>query len=336
MKITRRTFGRTVATLLVSAMASGAVLSSPAHADNWPNQPISFVVGFGVGGGADRFARAVAQFVAPELGVPVTVMNRPGAGGQLAASYVLSRPADGNTLLVSSLSPYLANSILHTNANYSLDDFAFVNGQWPDWDLIAARTDAGFSSLSELLTSIKENPGKHSAAVVQGSAGHLILYMILDAAGVPAENLNIVTYDNGGQCRAAVAGGQVDFFIIGGLGSDGVVDQIKPLAVMLDKRSDLFDAPTVNEALEPLGVTVPVVSRATLRGMAAPAAFRTQYPERWAKLVAAYERALKNPEFLAYLERNQIGADWIGPDETERQLKEFYTIAERYKDLMGK
>lgn len=303
-------------------------------ADNWPSQPVNFVVGFGVGGSADRFSRLLAQYLGDELGQPIVVVNRPGAGGQLAATYVLAQGNDGHTILSTSLSPYLANSIVHTNANYTLEDFAFVNGQWSDYDLIAVNKDRPFKTLPELLESIKANPGKHSVSVVPSSAGHISTYLLLEAAGIPAENVNIVTYESGGQARSAVAGGQVDFTIISAEGSHGIRDRITPLAIIRDQPLDGWDdVPPVNEALKPLGVEVPLLD-GSMRGIATSAKFKQEHPERFEKLVNAYERTLKNEKFLEQLKAQKIGTDWLGPEKTTEILTRNYEIINKYRDVM--
>lgn len=325
---------RSIASRFAVAL-SVAMLLMPGAAsaqENWPERPINFVVGFGPGGSADRSARALAQYMSPEIGQPITVVNREGAGGQLAATYVLAQPPDGYTLLATAISPYLANSIIHQGADYTLDDFAFINGQWSDWDLIAVNKDRPFQTLPELLTSIKENPGKHSVSVVPGSAGRLTALLLLEAAGIPVENLNIVTYESGGAARAAVAGGQVDFTVQGGEGSEGIRDMVRPLAVVREEPVPEWDAPPVNEALSSMNIEIPVLS-GSIRGLAAPAEFKEQYPERWEKLVTAYEKAMQNPEFLEHLKQNQMGADWLGPEKTTEIVQRNYEVLNRYKDL---
>ncbi|MEC5292433.1 tripartite tricarboxylate transporter substrate binding protein [Aurantimonas sp. C2-6-R+9] len=314
--------------------AAMAIPTMAAAQDAWPDRPITFVVGFGVGGSADRTARALAQFMPEELGQPISVVNRDGAGGQLAASYVLAQPADGYTILATSVSPYLANSIIHTEASYSIDDFAFVNGQWSDWDIIAVNKDRDIHSLAEMIEAIKENPGKMSVSVVPSSAGQLSAYLLLEAAGLTDSDLNIVTYESGGAARAAVAGGQVDFTILGGEGSEGIRDMITPLAVVRDEPAPEWDAPTVAEALKEIGLEMPVVS-GSIRGLATDAEFKEKYPERWDKLVAAYKATLEKPEVKKYLEENSIGGEWLGPEKTTEVVNRNYEVIKKYKDLMG-
>lgn len=320
---------------LLSAVAAMAVPTpGAAQGSAWPERPITFVVGFGVGGSADRTARGLAQFMAEEIGQPITVVNREGAGGQLAATFVLAQPDDGYTLLATAISPYLANSILNTGATYTLDDFAFINGQWSDYDLVAASAASGIGSMAEMVEAIRDNPGAHSVSVVTGSAGELSTYILLDSAGIPFENLNIVTYESGGAARAAVAGGQVDFTILGAEGSDAIRDMVTPLAVVSDEPLPGWDdVPVINEALAEIGLEIPVVS-GSIRGIAASAAFREAHPDRWEVLVSAYERTMQNPEFLAFLADNNIGADWLGPERTTERVHTNFEILQRYGDLL--
>lgn len=327
---------RLLGCLALGVLAAGLTVQPDAQAQDaaWPDRPVTFVVGFGVGGSADRTARALAQFMPKELGQPISVVNREGAGGQLAASYVLGQPADGYTVLATAISPYLANSIVHTQADYTLDDFAFINGQWSDWDIIAVNKDREIQTLGEMMTAIKENPGKHSVSVVPSSAGHLTTYLLLEAAGLDESALNIVTYESGGAARAAVAGGQVDFTILGGEGSEGIREMIRPLAVVRDDPAPGWDAPPVNEALAEIGMEIPVLS-GSIRGLAIDAEVREQHPDRFQKLVDAYRATLENPEFIAHLEQNDIGADWLGPEKTTEIVERNYEVIKQYKDLLG-
>jgi len=328
-----RCFALWSATCAVAVSAVSVTLPAAA-AENWPSQPVNFVVGFGVGGSADRVSRLLAQYISPELGQPVVVVNRPGAGGQLAATYMLAQGDDGHTMLASSISPYLANSIVHTNASYTMDDFAFVNAQWSDYDLIAVHKSRPFETLPALLESIRDNPGKHSVSVVPSSAGQITAFLLLEAASIPAKNLNVVTYESGGQARSAVAGGQVDFTILSAEGSEGIRDMVRPLAIVRDQPLERWEEATpVNEALKPMGIEIPLLD-GSIRGIATSAKFKQNHPERFDKLVSAYERALKNEQFLAQLKNMQMGSDWVGPERTTEILHHNYEIINKYRDLL--
>ena len=308
-------------------------LAVPAVQAEYPEKPVTLVVGFGVGGSADRMTRSVSSFISEELGQPVRIVNRKGAGTLLAANYVLKAPADGYTVFASTFAPYLSNTIIHGGAKYSINDFAFINAQWFDFDLIATNKDKPYQSLAELLTAIKENPGQVSAAVVQGSAGHLMVNLLLRNNNIPRENLNLVTYNGGGKARSAVAGGQVDFIAISAKGCEGIREFLNPLAVVLDEPSEDWQAPTVNEALKPLGTTVPVLP-GSIRGFAVSAKVKEQYPERFDKLTSALKAVIERKDVQKFLKGNDIGATWTGPEKMQQLMNENYDNFYEFKDLM--
>ena len=98
--MTKIGFGRTI----LGALALSVVLAlgpNPASAQaDFPNKPIRVVIPFGAGGGNDLFARVVGQKFTDLIGQPIVIENKPGAGGRIAAAYVMEQPADGYTLFI--------------------------------------------------------------------------------------------------------------------------------------------------------------------------------------------------------------------------------------------
>ena len=322
--------------ILVGATATIASLSMvlPAVADDFPSRPLNMVVGFGTGGSADRMARMMSGPISEEIGVPVQVTNRPGAGTQVASNYVLNVPDDGYTLYASTFAPYLTNSILTGDAAFSVDDFSYINFQWFDLDLIAANKDSGYEDLPTLLEAIREESGQVRGAVVQGSAGHLMVRLLLDEAGIPQDNLNLVTYNSGGEARSAVAGGQVDFVSISAQGSEGIREFLTPLAVVSDERIEQWDALPINEALAPMNLEVPVL-QGSMRGFAVTSEMERQHPERFEKLSSAIQSALARKDVQEQLERNEMGGVWVGPERSNELMRENYEVFEKYAHLLN-
>src|SRR5688572_26814049 len=100
-----------LALMVLVLLVTAPGLSAP---DAYPTRPITFVVGFAPGGGADVFARALAEAAKTSIPQPVVVENRPGAGGTTANAYAAGRPADGYTILFahagsSIITPTIAN-----------------------------------------------------------------------------------------------------------------------------------------------------------------------------------------------------------------------------------
>ena len=319
-----------VTKLLLSTMFFVATM---AMADDYPSKPVTIVVGFGVGGSADRMIRAVSPYLADELGQPVHVINKKGAGTLLAANYVLGRPHDGYTLFASTFSPYLSNTILEGNADYSIQDFSYVNFQWFDEDLLALYKDSQYENLPQLIEAIRENPKIVKASVVRGSAGHLMAKLLLEVNGIPQENLNLVAYNSGGQARAAVAGGVVDFIVISAKGSESIREYIRPLAIVSDQPSPDWQVPTLNQALQSLGLDAPILP-GSIRGLATSTEFKQIHPERFELVVSALKRALENEELKQLLERADIGGRWRGPQASEEIMKTTFDIFKNYSYLL--
>ncbi len=324
---------------LSSADAAATIASTglePVAAEivtDYPERPVTFVVAFGVGGSADRMTRTMSTYIGDALGQPVTVINKRGAGTLLASNYVLSQPHDGYTVLATGFSPYLSNTILEGNADYTIDDFAYLNFQWFDEDLIAVNRDSEYTSLPKLLDAIREHPKKVKGAVVRGSGGHLMAKLLLEVSDIPQENLNLVAYNDGGLPRAAVAGHVVDFIVISNEGTEGIRDYLKPLAIVSHERHPRWDAPTLAEAMASTGIAVPTIP-GSIRGFGTTAEFRRQYPERFDVLAEAIRTALQNEELQAVLAKARIGGRWIGPGESERLMRETFDIFKDYAYLL--
>jgi tripartite-type tricarboxylate transporter receptor subunit TctC len=319
---------------IAAALAlSIGLVAGPAGANGWPTRPITILVAFNTGGSVDRMARGLATVLSAQLGKPVSVVNRPGAGGQAGTTWFLSQPDDGHVLMISPATPYLATNILITGAKYTLDDFAFVNAQWIDYAFLAVPKEGPYRSLKELVDAVRANPGKLSTGVTFGSAGHVSTLVLLEALGLPHDAVRIVTFDGGGPLRTALAGGHVDFSIQQAEGAETIKDFIRPLAVLLEKRTPDWDAPPINEALKPYGATVPLVS-GSVRALVAPAGFKKKHPQDYEKLVDAYKKALENLEFQAWLKANAIGGAWLGPEQTTEIIKANFDVLRKYQHLL--
>ena len=292
------------------------------NSGEFPNRPVTIVVAFGVGGSADRMTRTISPFIAEALGQPVQVINKRGAGTLIGSSYLLEQAHDGYTMLASGFSPYLTNTILEGNADYTIDDFAYLNFQWFDEDLIAVNRDSEFEDLPSLLDAIRDRPKTVKASVVRGSGGHLMAKLLLEVSGIPQENLNLVAYNGGGL-----------FIIISAEGTESIREYVRPLAVVSPERNAEWDAPSLAEAMAPTGIEVPVLP-GTIRGLATSAETKRQYPERFEILANAVRRALENEELAELLEHASIGGRWVGPDESERLMRETFAIFEEYGYLL--
>src|SRR5207244_4933155 len=130
----RASMGRLLSALVLSA-------STLALAQPYPSKAIHLIVPFPPGGGNDTVARAIAQQLGPDLGQPVVIDNRPGAGGSVGAELAAKAPADGYTLFLAGVGSHAVNPNFHRNLPYEpVKDFAPVS-------LIASRSEEHTSEL---------------------------------------------------------------------------------------------------------------------------------------------------------------------------------------------
>jgi tripartite-type tricarboxylate transporter receptor subunit TctC len=158
-----------------------------AQAQSYPARPIRLVVGFAPGGAADFVSRALAEPLARELGQPIVVENRAGAGSSIAAEYVAKQGApDGYTLLIASPSSILVNPILSPKTGFDpRRDLAPVSKVSSSPLVVAVNPSVGAASLRDLIRIAQRAPGKLNFATSgNGSAPHLAAVLFMRLANV--------------------------------------------------------------------------------------------------------------------------------------------------------
>ena len=180
-----------------------------AAAQTYPTRPIKFVVPFAPGG-MDLEVRALAPELERLLGQPIVVEPREGGGSSIGANYVRAAAPDGYTLLYSS-SIVLTVGPLVRKVPYGFDDFVPVAQTTATANIMASRIDAPFTTLPELVTYAKANPGK----LLFGSSGtgtgvHLSGQLVADRLGI---TINHIPFDGVARSVAAAVGGNIDYVI---------------------------------------------------------------------------------------------------------------------------
>src|SRR5215831_5378322 len=111
-----------------SAAAVAAALPAPAIAQAWPSKPIRIICGYPAGGLTDTFARAYGEYISQRTGQPVTVENKAGASGAIAAEQVKNAPPDGYTLMWTISTTMIMNKVLFKKLPYDPDkDFVLIS-----------------------------------------------------------------------------------------------------------------------------------------------------------------------------------------------------------------
>lgn len=236
---------RATQTLLASLLALGA--TAPALAQD---TPAKILVGFPAGGSFDAIARIVADKMKTELGRPVLVENKPGAGGRLAVDILKTSPADGSVMM------------LGPDALTALYPFTFKKLSYdPKKDLVpvgtvaefpfamAAGADPKVNTLAEYAAWAKKNPNKANYGIPALGAPHHFFGMVLgDAIGVKMEN---VPFQGSAPIATALMGGHVSSAIdvLSSLVENHKGGKIRVLAVSSEQRApQLPDVPTFAEA----------------------------------------------------------------------------------------
>ncbi|WP_142848638.1 tripartite tricarboxylate transporter substrate binding protein [Telmatospirillum sp. J64-1] len=234
-------------TLSAFGLFAGALtLSLPATAaDNYPSRPIEMTVLFGAGSSADLAARALADGLSKELGVPVPVVNRPGGGGAVGYSYVRDQPADGYHIVWNSNSI----STVHHQGNlpFGYEEFDAVAQVSTEKPVLAVRENAPWQTLSEFMEEAREAPGRMKVSVSGlGSFTHIAGAAMFNAGEatmtpVPFPGNEAVLNLLGGRVDATV---QLPAALVPHVKSG----KVRILGVSSDSRLDLFpDAPTTIE-----------------------------------------------------------------------------------------
>ena len=152
----------------------------------YPDRPIKLIVPFAPGGGNDTVARLVSERLGSELGQPVIVDNRPGAGGVIGAEAAARAPADGYTLFLGGVGSHAINPNLHKDLSYDpIKDFAPITLVASAPLILVVHPSVPANSVKELVALAKAQPGKlNYASNGNGSSSHLAAVMFASLTGV--------------------------------------------------------------------------------------------------------------------------------------------------------
>jgi tripartite-type tricarboxylate transporter receptor subunit TctC len=238
----RRTFIATTAALL---------LASPAMAQDYPDKPITLVVGFAAGGPTDVIARIVSEHMSRTLGQQIVVENVAGAGGTTATAQVAAAPADGYTLIMGQMGTHAAAPWLYPSLAYKPDvDFTPIGIAGITPIIIVAKNDLPPTTMAEFVDYLKAN----GASVNQAHAGvgsTAFTTCVLLKAQLGLTDINEVAYKGTGPALNDLMAGQVDFMCdqITNLAPQITAGTIKAFAIATPERSPaLPDLPTTAEA----------------------------------------------------------------------------------------
>lgn len=290
--------------VLASAAALAAPALLPAHVlaqDKFPGRPIKLIAPWPAGGSSDAVMRAFGDSASKALGVPVVVENKPGAGGTLGASAMVSAAPDGYTLTQLPLGIYRLPHMQAMNFDpvRDLTHIVCLTGYTFG---IACTADAPFKTLKDMVAYAKANPGKleygHTGT---GTTPHLAIEEFSDKAGI---QLNPVPFKGSAEIMQAILGGHIRMM-------SGTTEfaphvqsgKLRLLATLGSQRNKAFaDVPTVKESgwntisESPFGIGGP-------KGMD-PAVVKVLHD--------AFRKTLEDPAVLAALDKFYMPSIYMG------------------------
>jgi tripartite-type tricarboxylate transporter receptor subunit TctC len=282
--------------LLCSAItAAGIVLSASAHAaaQSYPSRPVKMVVPFAAGG-ADVLGRLVAEQLRVNLGQPVVIENRPGAGGTVGAKAVAGAEPDGHTLLFASPGSITVGPAAYRNLDYDpVKSFVPVAMIATSPFILVVHPAVPASSVADLIAYAKANPGKlNFASPGYGTQPHFISELFKQKTGT---NLVHVPYRGAAPAFTDLVAGQVQIFFDNLRNAAPFIQagKVRALAVTSASRSaDMPDLPTLAEA------GVDAILATYWNAILAPAGTPAPIAD---KLNTAVNQILKSPEMQTSL-----------------------------------
>lgn len=274
--------------LIALSSAITLTLGAQAYAA-YPENPITFVVGFPPGTSTDAVARILGESMGKRLGQSIIVENKPGVGGSLGVAQVAKAKPDGYTLVLSATAPMNINPHVYKSLSYDpLKDLEPIGqSTWLPYVLVMNKTKK-INSFPELIDYAKAHPGELTyASIGKGTTSHLLMEMLSKTSGLDMVH---VPYSGSTQSQSDVIGGNVDMTF------DTVVSalphvkagRLNALAVSVNKRAELApDIPTIEEQ------GIPNFNMGAWLGFFAP---KGTSPEIIQKLHTTLNESLNDPE----------------------------------------
>ncbi|WP_448616880.1 tripartite tricarboxylate transporter substrate binding protein [Modestobacter sp. URMC 112] len=323
------TTGAGLALALSLAACGGNVGGGSASGDGaeFPDGPITILVGADPGGSTDLIARAAAEGVAEELGVAVTVENKPGANGALSLQELANEDADGQTLAVFNGSlAYITPFAVAEDEAVSIEDYEVVTGLSLDDYVLVTAPSSGFTTVEDLAGAGR--PITFGTTGV-GTGSQLSQELLFAQADIEATS---VPFDGGSPTLTAVLGGQVD---VGSIQLGEAIEQIEAgeltaIVTFAEERpSYLADVPTAVEA----GYDVPVQQA---RAIVAPQGTPEDVVQT---LDDAFTAAFATEAYQAFNEDNQLTPWEVDGDEVTatytENLDKYRAVIEEYGIQLG-
>lgn len=278
---------------------SGTNNSNSAGEDDYPKGTVTITVAYSAGGSSDKLARMIQPYLQDELGVNVVVENQGGASGQIAAEAFLRKDADGYNMLAVNV-PGIYYTVAMQDTTYDYGDLVPVWVESYDPIIMLVLNGSPFNTLGDFIEAAKENPGKYSVGFAAGGGQQATAMWLKENLDI---DIKMVSYDGGSDASAALLGGHVDAIFGDAYARVDLVSEAKALGIGSTTENSAWpQAVSFNEQLESYNVQMPTDEfQARMGCYFVSADFVEEYPERYEKLVAAFEAVAQNETYLQAL-----------------------------------
>jgi tripartite-type tricarboxylate transporter receptor subunit TctC len=299
---------------IIQAIAIALAASSfQAQAQTYPNQPIRLIVPFAAGGPSDVLARAFSQKLGEDLGQPVIIDNKPGAGTNLAAEFVARSKPDGYTIFLMMVGTQAINETLYKKLSYNtVKDFAPITLVASSSLMLVANPSVPVKNVNDLIAFAKANPGK----VNFGSSGtgtplHLGGELFNVQAGT---DITHIGYKGAAPALNDVLGGQIQTAMIGTPAALPHIKSGKLTAIGVTSLKRSPNAPEVPAIAE----TLPNFEVELVYALVAPAGTPNAIIKR---LNAQMSTILNNPETKTQLASRGFDVQTSSPEQLGAYIK---------------
>ncbi len=290
----------------------------------YPSKPVMLLVAYPAGGATDIGARILAAIAEKELGQPIVVINKGGAGGQVGFTELSKQKPDGYYIGFINL-PSLNTMVLDPDfkAVFTMDSFTPIINQVLDPGIVYVKNGSPYKEFKDLIADARKRPGEVKVGVT-GILGddHLALLMMEKAAGV---KFRMVVFEGDAPHITAILGGQIDcgFLNVAGQVPKVKGGQLRALAVMDKERVKFFpDAPTMVE----LGY--PMIISSSTRGIAGPKGMPESVVK---KLQEVFNKAIEDPRHREKMDQTGLTIKVMVGDEYRKYILDFH---EKLKPLV--
>jgi tripartite-type tricarboxylate transporter receptor subunit TctC len=317
---------RAVASLLPLLLSTAASAQ-----DNYPNRPITIVVGFQAGSGVDVQTRVFAQALGEKLGSTVVIENRAGAGTMIGTRYVAGANPDGYTLLAITNGSVGSVPILYRNAGYDpVRDFAGIGMMSASPFYLTVNSRSPYKSVADLLKAAKDKPGQlNYGSSGVGSSGHIFMELFTQINGV---KMTHVPFNSSAASLNEIMAGRIDA-VFGDVNAVPLAEEGSVSILGISTRERFEGMPDAR----PIANEVPAFDIMGWTALVAPA----KTPEAvMQKLHAATAEAVKHPKYVEF--HRNVGQGNLALPERQQVQAFFKSEVDRYRsvlqraDLVGK